>query len=111
MKEIRIYDYYGNENSNYFSPVLLCDKGIEVAKKLNENGIINGTGTLGLIPANERKVIQEYCKDLVSYDRMVTPNSHKIFKKIVALSLMENMGKGKMDEIISKIKQIVKEVN
>lgn len=111
MKEIKIYDYYNNEDSNYFSPVLFCDKGIEVAKKLNENGIINSTGTFGLIPANERKVMQDYCKDLVSYDRIITPNSHKIFKKIVALSLMENTDKNKMDEIISKIKQIVKEVN
>lgn len=111
IKEIKIYDYYDKEESNYFSPVFLCDKGIEVAKKLNENGIVNSTGTFGLIPANERKVIQEYCKNLINYDRMVTPNSQKLFKKIVALSLMENMDKGKMNEIILKIMQIVKEEN
>lgn len=92
--------------TNFFN-----DKGIDVAKKLNEKGIINSTGTFGLIPANERKVIQEYCKNLVSYDRMITPNSHKLFSKIVALSLMENMNRDKMDEIISKINKIVKEEN
>lgn len=109
IKKIKIYDYYDNEIPNYFSPVFLCDKGIEVAKKLNENSIINSTGTFGLIPVNERKVIQDYCRDLVSYDRIVTPNSHKLFKKIIALSLVENMDKSKIDEIISKIKQIVEE--
>ena len=88
---VNIYNYYDNENSNYFSPIFLHDKGLDVAKKLNKNGVINSTGTFGLIPANERKVIQEYCKNLVSYDRMITPNSHKLFSKIVALSLMENM--------------------
>lgn len=42
---------------------------------------------------------------------MKTPNSHKLFSKIVALSLMENMDRDKMNEIISKINQIVKEEN
>ena len=42
---------------------------------------------------------------------MITPNSHKLFSKIVALSLMENMDRDKMNEIISKINQIVKEEN
>lgn len=108
---INIYNYYDNENSNYFSPIFLHDKGLDIAKKLNKNRVINSTGTFGLIPANERKVIQEYCKNLVSYDRMKTPNSHKLFSKIVALSLMENIDRDKMNEIISKINQIVKEEN
>lgn len=38
-------------------------------------------------------------------------NSNKLFSKIVALSLMENMDRDKMNEIISKINQIVKEEN
>jgi dTDP-4-amino-4,6-dideoxygalactose transaminase len=42
---------------------------------------------------------------------MKTPNSHKLFSKIVALSLMKNMDRDKMNEIISKINQIVKEEN
>ena len=104
---VNIYNYYDNENSNYFSPIFLHDKGLDIAKKLNKNRVINSTGTFGLIPANERKVIQEYCKNLVSYDRMKTPNSHKLFSKIVALSLMKNMDRDKMNEIISKINQIM----
>ncbi len=42
---------------------------------------------------------------------MKTQNSHKLFSKIVALSLMEDMDRDKMNEIISKINQIVKEEN
>lgn len=36
---------------------------------------INSTGTFGLIPVNERKVIQEYCNKLISYDRMMNGRS------------------------------------
>ena len=79
--------------------------------KLNENGVVNSTGTFGLIPANERKVMQDYCKNLVSYDKMITQNSHKLFKQVIALSLTEDTDKMKMDEKISKIKQIVEEVS
>ena len=107
---LKLYDYYSNEHSNYFSPVFLCDNGLKVAKELNKKGVINSTGTFGLIPANERKVMRDYCKSLVSYDKMITSNSHKLFKKIVALSLMENTDKSKMDEISAKIKQILEEV-
>lgn len=108
---VKIYNYYDNEISNYFSPVFLCDKGIKIAKRLNENGVVNSTGTFGLIPANERKVMQDYCKNLVSYDKMITSNSHKLFKQVIALSLTEDTDKMKMDEKISKIKQIVEEVS
>lgn len=108
---INVYNYYDDEFSNYFSPIFLHNKGIKIAKKLNDNEIINSTGTFGLMPANERKVIQEYCKNIVSYDRMRTPNSHELFNKIVALSLMENMDKDKLKEVVSKINQIVEEEN
>lgn len=108
---IKIYDYYLNENSNYFSPVFSCDNGIKVAKELSKKGVINSTGTFGLIPANERKVMKDYCKNLVSCDKIITSNSHKLLKRIVALSLTENTDKNEMDEMIAKIKQIVKEKN
>ena len=81
-------------------------------KNLNYNVVhFSLIKNIGLIPANERKVMQDYCKILVKYDRMTTPNSHKLFSKIVALSLMENMDRDKMNEIISKINKIVKEEN
>ena len=80
-------------------------------KNLNYNVVhFSLIKNIGLIPANERKVMQDYYKILVKYDRMTTPNSHKLFQKIIALSLMENTDKVKMNEIITKIKQIIEEV-
>lgn len=109
IDDIKIYKYNENEDSNCFSPVIICKNGIKIAKELNKIGIVNSTGTFGLIPANERKVFQDYCKDKVSYDKMYTPNSKKLFNDIVALSIMEDTNQNRMDEIINEIKRIVRE--
>ena len=73
-KKIKIYDYYSKEKSNYFSPVFLCKNGKKIAEELNKEGILNSTGTFGLIPANERKVIQDYCRKLDYYNGITIQN-------------------------------------
>lgn len=108
-KKIKIYEYNEKEDSNYFSPIILCKNGLNIAKRLNQMGVINSTGTFGLVPANERRVIQDYCKDKVSYDKMATLNSKQLLNNIIALSIMENTDKDKMDKIIMKIKGLLEE--
>ena len=107
IKSIKIYQYNEKEESNYFSPVILCNDGLTIAKQLNQEGIINSTGTFGLIPANERKVIQDYCNGKVDYDRMITPNSKRLFNNIIALSIIENTDQYKLDNIIENIRKIL----
>lgn len=106
---IRLYDYEDKEDSNYFSPVFLCKNGIKIARNLNEHGIINSTGTFGLIPANERKVIQDYCKDRIDWERMKTPNSKQFFNDVIALSISESTDQARMDQMIRQIKTMMKE--
>lgn len=108
-KKIEIYKYYKEEYSNYFSPVFFLKdgNGIKIAKQLSEKGITNSTGTFGLIPANYRKVFKNYCKGKVNSDKMKTPNSEKLFKKVVALSIMENTDRKQLDNIIEKIEELL----
>ena len=110
LKEISIYKYNYNENSNLFSPIFFVNKeksGIEVAKKLSELGIVNSTGTFGLVPANNRKVFKDYCKELIPYDKIYTPNSENLLNNIIAISLMENKTKSRLDNIIEFIRKEV----
>lgn len=108
--KIEIYKYYNQEQSNYFSPVFFSKEdgyGIKIAKQLNDKGIINSTATFGLMPANKRKVFQNYCNGLVKNDRMNTPNSEKLFKNVIALSIIENTDKDKLNAIINAIKNML----
>ena len=111
IENIKIYNYFQNEDSNFFSPVFFCKNGKLFSNKSNKNGVINSVGTFGLVPANERKVIKDYCDNKVGYNKNFTPNSHELFEKIVAISLLENMNKSNLDEIVLKIKQIAKEIS
>ena len=111
MKEeigLNIYKYYDSEESNFFSPIFIAEgskKGIDIARELNANGIINSTGTFGLMPANKRQVFTDYCNGIVETSRMYTPNSEKIFEKFIALSIMENMDTKKLDNIVENLKK------
>lgn len=108
--ELEIYKYYDKEESNYFSPLFIVKgnkSGIQIAKCLNTKGIINSTGTFGLIPANKRKVFENYCNGRVESDKMKTPNSEKLLKEIIALSIMENTDIDKLDVIIKNIRKML----
>lgn len=105
VKLLNKYKYFEQEDSNYFSPVFFCENGKDIAKKISNKGIINSTGTFGLIPANERKVFCDYCKKMDCYDKMNIINSHNFFNTVIAISLMENMNMDKLDEIVLEIKK------
>lgn len=108
--QLEVYKYYDKEESNYFSPVFIArgkKKGIQIAKQLSANGIVNSTGTFGLMPANKRKVFQNYCKGLAENDRMNTPNSEMLFEEVIALSIMENTNFDELDAIIKNIRNML----
>lgn len=111
VKELGIYDYKSKEESNLFSPLLWINgvnKGIKIAKALSERGIINSTGTFGLIPANNRESIKKYCSTLNMYDKIYAINSENLLNNIIAVTLMEDYDKEKLDEIVKNIKELLK---
>ena len=111
VKELGIYDYKSKEESNLFSPLLWINgvnKGIKIAKTLSERGIINSTGTFGLIPANNRESIKKYCSTLNMYDKIHAINSENLLNNIIAVTLMEDYDKEKLDEIVKNIKELLK---
>ena len=94
-----------------FSPLLWINgvnKGIKIAKALSERGIINSTGTFGLIPANNRESIKKYCSTLNMYDKIYAINSENLLNNIIAVTLMEDYDKEKLDEIVKNIKELLK---
>lgn len=110
IKGISLYKYKNEEDSNFFSPVFWINsnkKGIEIANALSKKGIINSTGTFGLIPANKRKSIKKYCSTLNMYDKINVANSENFLNNIIAITLMENYDKEKLDEIVAIVKELL----
>lgn len=104
--DINPYNYYCKEDSNMFSPVFFCQepgKGILLAKVLSSCGVINSTGTFGLIPANQRLVFRDYCKKNADISCLITPNSNMLLSDLIAVSLSEKISNAQLDLMISKI--------
>ena len=111
IKEVSLYNYKNEEDSNYFSPLFMTNSnrdGIEIAKELSSRGIINSTGTFGLIPANKRESIKKYCSALNMYDKIYAVNSENLLNNIIAITLMENYDEEKLDEIVTIVKELLK---
>lgn len=100
------YRYYTEEDSNRFSPVFFTkdpEKGIVLATRLSENGVVNSTGTFGLIPANQRRVFRDYYEKYMDKSCLETPNSNLLLKKLVAISISENSTNDQLEAMIDKI--------
>lgn len=111
IKEVSLYNYKNEEDSNYFSPLFWINSNksvIEIAKALSNRGIINSTGTFGLIPANKRESIRKYCSTLNMYDKINVANSENLLNNIIAITLMENYDEEKLDQIVAIVKELLK---
>lgn len=104
------YDYFSEEESNLFSIVLFKKNGtlgLHCAKYLSEKGIVNSTGSFGLISANRRKSIITYCVENNCINSLVTPHSDSFLEKVIAISIFDNTD----EESLSRIIKVLDECN